>query len=266
IMFKSLKLYTGETLDLERFLPNLVSFGYKRQESVAEEGDFSRRGEIIDIFPATFELPIRIHLDLDKISSIKTFNPNEGITLWQHEMAIILPIKKAHPIKPIAFKEDFPIESFVDINIGDYVVHTRHGIGKFLGYEKIKKGDKYVDHLVVEYDRSEKLYVPVSDMNLVQKYIAFQVRTPKLSRLGTKEWNRAKERAKKGIQKLAWDLLSLQAMRMRIGGNRFAADSAWQMQFEETFPFKETPDQIKAMVEVKRDMEGPKPMDRHNQQ
>ncbi|MFA6349975.1 MAG: transcription-repair coupling factor [Candidatus Omnitrophota bacterium] len=261
-MFKSLKLYTGETLNLEHFLQSLVSFGYKRQESTAEEGDFSRRGEVIDVFPATFELPIRIHLDLDKISSIKTFKPNEGIALWQHEMVIILPIKKAHPIKTIAFKEDFPLDNFVDINIGDYVVHTRHGIGKFLGYEKIKKGDKRIDHLVVEYDRSEKLYVPVSDMNLVQKYIAFQVRKPKLNRLGTKEWNRIKERAKKGIQKLAWDLISLQAMRLSIGGHKFPADSSWQAQFEKTFPFQETPDQITAMQEVKHDMESAKPMDR----
>lgn len=261
-MFKSLKLYTNATINPEQLLETLTNFGYKRQAICSEEGDFSRRGEVIDIYPATFELPIRIHLDLDRISSIKSFNPNEGIPLWQHEMVIILPIKKSRPTKAFTFKEEIPLDNFVDINTGDYVVHSRHGIGRFLGYEKIKKGEKGIDHLVVEYDRAEKLYVPVTDMNLVQKYIAFQARSPKLNRLGTKEWNRAKERAKKGIQKLAWDLLSLQALRLSIGGYRFAPDTAWQAQFEKTFPYKETPDQIKAMEDVKQDMESAKPMDR----
>ena len=261
-MFKSLKLYLGGVVDLEHILTTLVGFGYKRQEAVSEEGEFSRRGGVIDIFPHTFELPIRIDLDVDKVASIKTFNPSTGSPLWEHQMVIILPAKKTQHLKTISFSEEFPLENFLDINIGDYVVHNQHGIGRFLGLDKIKTGDIYKEHLVIEYDRQEKLYVPIKQMHLVQKYIAFQVRKPRLYRLGTKEWLRTKENVKKGIQRLAWGLLSLQAMRLSVSGFKYSTDSEWQKQFEATFPYQETPDQIKATAEVKADMESPKPMDR----
>jgi transcription-repair coupling factor (superfamily II helicase) len=261
-MFKSLKLYTTSTVNLDNILTTLVEFGYKRQERVQEEGDFARRGSIIDIFPFTFELPIRIELDLDKIIAIKTFNPENGRPLWNHKMVIILPIKKTHGLKTAVFSEEFPVENFLDLDIGDYVVHTQHGIGRFLGLEKIKIGNKFKDHLAIEYDRQEKLYVPVESMHLVQKYIAFSVRRPKLYRLGTKQWQHDKARVKKGIQKMAWELLSLQAIRMSTNGFAYSSDTDWQKQFEATFPYLETPDQVKTTQEVKRDMESPKPMDR----
>ena len=261
-MFKSLKLYSGLNVDLERLFRDLVDFGYKRQDAVLVEGDFSRRGGLIDIFPNSFELPIRIELDNDLIASIETFNPSSGESLWGHRMVIVLPIRKSGTLKTTPITEDFPLSNFLDLNIGDYVVHNQHGIGKFLGLDKIKVQDKYKDHLVIEYDRQEKLYVPVESMHLVQKYIAFQIRRPKLYRLGGKEWTRVKERARRGIQKMAWDLLSLQAMRVSTKGFAYSKDSDWQVQFEKSFPYEETPDQIKVTLEVKQDMESGKLMDR----
>lgn len=261
-MFKSLKLYIGKPVDLESMLSMLVDFGYKRQDSVSMEGDFSRRGGIIDIFPNLFELPVRIELDNELIASVKTFNPSTGEPLWEHKMVIVLPIKKIAHLKTSTFSEEIPLNNFVDLNVGDYVVHNDYGIGKFLGLQKIKIKDKYEDHLVIEYDRQEKLYVPTEQMNLVQKYIAFQIRRPKLYRLGSREWLRTKERARRGIQKMAWELLSLQAMRLSSQGFAFSKDTQWQKEFEDTFPYEETPDQVKATSEVKQDMELPKPMDR----
>jgi len=261
-MFKSLKLYIGLTLDLETIISTLVEFGYTRQDKVLEEGDFSRRGGIIDIFPFAFELPVRIEFDNNNVVSVKTFNPSTGEPLWEHRMVIILPVKKTAASKTIAFSEEFPLSNFIDLNIGDYVVHNQHGIGRFLGIDKIKIKDKSKDHLIIEYENQEKLYVPIDQMNLVQKYIAFYVRRPKLYKLGSKEWQRTKEKARKGIQKLAWELLTLQAMRISSQGFPFSQDTYWQKEFEETFPFKETPDQINATVEVKQDMESAKPMDR----
>ena len=261
-MFKSLKLYTGCQIELEKILGGLVELGYKRQDAIADEGDFSRRGEIIDIFPSTFELPIRISLDLETVASIKTFVPRTGELLWEHQMVIILPARSSHSFRTAVFSEEVPVSSFVDLSIGDYVVHNKHGIGRFLGLQKIKIQNKPRDHLVIEYERQEKLYVPVDQMNLVQKYIAFNIRRPKLNRLGTREWLRTKERAKKGIQKMVWDILSLQAMRMSMPGFAYSADSEWQRQFETTFPYKETPGQVKALTDVKEDMEQSKPMDR----
>ncbi|MDD2680398.1 MAG: transcription-repair coupling factor, partial [Candidatus Omnitrophica bacterium] len=234
----------------------------KRQDAVLAEGDFSRRGGLVDIFPSSFELPIRIELDNDLIASIRTFNPATGEALWQHRIIIILPIRKPGSLKTTPITEDFPLANFLDLNIGDYVVHNQHGIGKFLGLDKIRVQDKYKDHLVIEYDRQEKLYVPVESMHLVQKYIAFHIRRPKLYRLGGKEWSRVKERARRGIQKMAWDLLSLQAMRVSTKGFTYAKDTDWQVQFEESFPYEETPDQVKVTLEVKQDMESGKLMDR----
>ncbi len=261
-MFKSLKLFCGQNIDTERLFSELVEFGYKRQVLVAECGDFASRGSIVDIYPGSFELPIRLELDNDILSSLKSFNPSSGQVLWQHRIAIILPFRKSPATNNFEFSEEFPLNNFVDIGVGDYVVHNQHGVGRFLGFEKIKLRDKLVNHLVIEYDLKEKLYVPLESMHLVQKYIAFAARRPKLYRLGSAEWKRTKERTRHGIQKMAWDLLTLQAMRLAVGGFRFSADTQWQADFEKTFPYSETPDQVKATVEVKQDMESGKPMDR----
>ncbi|MDO8662820.1 MAG: transcription-repair coupling factor [Candidatus Omnitrophota bacterium] len=261
-MFKSLKIYSGQEIDLERLSSGLVEFGYKRQDAVLTEGDFSRRGAITDIFPNSFELPIRIELNNNIISSIKTFNPSTGEPLWEHRMVIILPIAKRSSLKTTPITEDFPLSSFLDLNIGDYVVHNQHGIGRFFGLQKIKVKDKPKDHLVIEYDRQEKLYLPVESMHLVQKYIAFHTRRPKLYRLGGKEWSRVKQRALKGIQKMAWDLLSLQAIRISSQGFVYSKDTDWQVKFEESFPYTETPDQLTATSDVKQDMESGRLMDR----
>jgi transcription-repair coupling factor (superfamily II helicase) len=262
LIFKSLKLYSGQVLDLEQVSASLTDFGYRRQEAVLAEGDFARRGNLVDIFPVSFELPIRIELNNEVVASIKSFNPSTGEPLWEHRIVIILPITKTHSLKSTPITEDFPLANFLDLNIGDYVVHNQHGIGRFLGLDQIKVQDKKRDHLVIEYDRQEKLYVPVDSMHLVQKYIVFHAKRPKLYRLGGKEWSRVKQRARKGIQKLAWDLLTLQAMRASFKGFAYPKDTEWQVQFEESFPYTETPDQIKATSEVKDDMQQGKLMDR----
>jgi len=261
-MFKSLKIYVGQEIDFESLLNDLVVFGYKRQDAVLVEGDFSRRGGLIDIFPNSFELPVRIELDNNSIRSIRTFNPSNGEALWQHNMLILLPIRKPGSLRVTPITADLPLTGFLDLSVGDYVVHNQHGIGRFLGLIKIKHQDKIKDHLVIEYDRQEKLFVPVESMHLVQKYIAFHAKRPKLYRLGGREWSRVKERARKGIQKMAWDLLSLQAMRISTKGFTYSRDTDWQREFEELFPYEETLDQLNATLEVKKDMESGKLMDR----
>ncbi|MBU0709866.1 MAG: transcription-repair coupling factor [Candidatus Omnitrophica bacterium] len=261
-MFRSLKIYLGLTVKLDQLLADLLEFGYRREDGVAEEGDFARRGGIIDVFPFAFQLPVRIELSGDQIISVKSFNTETGKPLWEHKIIIVLPIKKSHSPKTIPFKEEFPLSNYIDLDIGDYVVHNLYGIGRFRGLEKIKIKDQSKDHLVIEYDLGEKLYVPVDQMHMVQKYIAFQIRRPKLYRLGTRQWQRTKNKTRKAIQKLAWELLSLQAMRLSSKGFAYSADSDWQEQFEKTFPYQETLDQASANSQVKKDMESIKPMDR----
>lgn len=261
-MFTSIKLYIRQAIDRETLVRQLASFGYSRRDAVGDEGDFSVRGGIIDVFPSTFELPVRIDLESDTIESIRSFDAVRGQPVWDHTILIILPFKKSATARLKTFNEKFPLEKFIDISIGDYVVHNSYGVGRFLGIQKMRSRDSDVDTLVIEYDRQEKLFVPVGQMHLVQKYISFHVKRPKLNRLGSKEWQRIKNRARKGAQRYAWELLSLQAMRMSAEGYEFGPDTEWQAQFEKTFPFTETPDQVTALAQVKKDMETRRPMDR----
>ncbi|MDD5436741.1 MAG: transcription-repair coupling factor [Candidatus Omnitrophica bacterium] len=265
-MFDSIKIYPGEEIDIEGLSVSLVNYGYRACKRVSEEGDFARVGDTITIYPITFEYPLRIELLHDRVERIRSVDPITYENIQDHTVAIVLPIsgmvKRRIRRKEMGFVEESPIDNFVDIEPGDYIVHVDHGIGKYLGVEKIKIDKKYVDHLVVEYAGSEKLYLPFTDLDRLHKYLAFEKRLPKLNKLGSKLWKSAKERAKKGVYKIAVELLELQAKRAASHGQKFSPDTEWQKELEKDFPYKETPDQIKAVIEVKRDMESLRPMDR----
>lgn len=253
-MFKSLKLYTGEQIRLEEILSSLTGLGYKRQTLAKEEGDFSLRGEILDIFPAAFECPVRISLDYDKIESINSLDPQNYRRLWKHQLIIILPLRRPYQLQTTVSSEDLPLSLFLELKKGDLVVHTSHGIGRFIGRQE--------DSFVIEYANKEKLFVPAKDCHLIQKFIGLKGARPKINRLGTNEWQKTKNRIRKGIAVTAVGLLRNQAQRAQAEGFSFSKDSPWQKEFEKTFPYQETPDQIKASQEVKKDMESPHPMDR----
>ncbi|MFZ5800976.1 MAG: transcription-repair coupling factor [Candidatus Omnitrophota bacterium] len=261
-MFRSLKLYSGLKIDLDGLAAILCDFGYHRQKTVVEERDFAVRGAVVDVFPAGFEYPVRLELDLDQVRSIYSFDLTSGKNIWQHQIVIILPNKKPAAKAFLEFNEEFPLSNFLELEKGDYVVHNRYGIGRFLGEENAKVREEVKKHLVVEYAGGDRLFVPYQDSHLIQKYIGFEFKRPKLFRLGSKEWLRIKERARKGAYKLAGELLQTQALRYSLTGFTFSADSEWQGEFEKSFPFKETQDQLRATAEVKRDMEANYPMDR----
>ena len=174
-MFQSLKLYKKQDIQLDSLMHDLTEFGYTRHEHVQEEGDFSRRGEIIDIFPSGFELPVRIELDNNTISSIKSFNIPDAKALWDHQMLIILPryIRTKYRIQQ--FKEEMPLNGILDLAKGDYVVHIQYGIGRFKGVEKLTIAGKQVDHIVIEYLGHEKLFVPMQNMSLIRNMRVFLI-------------------------------------------------------------------------------------------
>lgn len=149
-----------------------------------------------------------------------------------------------------------------DLKVGDYVVHTNHGIGRYMGIEKLSVGEAERDYLVIKYQGEDKLYVPTEQSNMLQKYFSQEGAAPKLSKLGGNEWNKIKNKVKAAVKDLAEDLLGLYAVRQSQAGHAFNKDTPWQAEFEEAFPFEETPDQLKAIEEVKKDMELPRPMDR----
>jgi transcription-repair coupling factor (superfamily II helicase) len=274
-MFKMLKIYRNQEIRLEDLLRQLSGFGYSHQTKVAEEGDYAHRGSLIDIFPFTFEYPLRIELAINNIESIKSFDIPSQRLLWEHQMAIILSFKRRHrsyvdtfvaPSKEKVYirteGENVPLENFLDLTVGDYVVHVEHGIGKFKGFKKLAHKGKMIDHLVISYLGADMLYVPMSEVHLVSRYIAFEAGRPKLSRLGSNDWRKIKERTRRAVRSLALDMLNVQAARQALSGFSFSADTSWQKDFQVQFPFEETPGQIRALEEVRQDMESDKPMDR----
>ncbi len=265
-MFEAIRIYLNEEVDLEKLALNLVEFGYHACKRVSEEGDFARLGDTLTLYPLTFVYPLRIELEGVRVERIRSLDPITYEAIEDHKAAIILPIKgiakKKLKTRLLEAGEESPIDNFVDIEVFDYVVHVDHGIGKYLGIEKVKIQNYYVEHYVIEYADHDKLYVPFSDLNKIQKYLGFEKREPKLYKLGTKLWKGVKDRVKSAVNKVAVDLLELQAKRSAVEGFKFSPDTEWQKEFEKEFPYKETPDQARSTIEVKKDMESVKPMDR----
>ncbi len=153
---------------------------------------------------------------------------------------------------------------FADVKAGEYVVHMEHGIGLYEGLVKLELSGVAREYLQVSYAQNDKLYVPVHQADRLSRYVGAGDSgiPPAITRLGTADWQTVKERAKKAVEEIAEDLLVLYAERELVTGHAFGADSAWQEEMEAAFPFQETEDQMRAIADVKRDMESEEPMDR----
>jgi transcription-repair coupling factor (superfamily II helicase) len=154
------------------------------------------------------------------------------------------------------------LQSWTELTPGDLVVHVHHGIGIYRGLERLSIGGGERDYLHIEYAGGDALYVPTDQIALVARYIGVEGQTPQIHRLGGAEWDREKRRVRERAREMARELLELYAARERAKGHAFSPDTPWQHELEQAFPFEETPDQLKAIEEVKRDMESPRPMDR----
>jgi len=169
-------------------------------------------------------------------------------------------IAKTGRKKPPAISR--PILSQTEIQPGEYVVHVGCGIGKYLGLYEIRTSGQLQEVLAVEYADGAKLYVPVAQSHLLSRYMGVGRRRPQLHRLGGGRWDRQKEAAEQAIMDMSASLLETQAAREMLRGHAFPPDDKWMHEFEASFPFEETPDQARAITEVKQDMESHKPMDR----
>ncbi len=154
------------------------------------------------------------------------------------------------------------IQSFNDLKVGDYVVHENHGLGIYQGIENIEREWTSKDYMKISYAQGGCLYIPATQLDLIQKYADSSAKMPKLNHLGTQEWGKAKSRVKKAVEEIAKDLVELYAKRQDATGYVFGEDTVWQREFEEMFPYEETEDQIMAIEDTKRDMESSKVMDR----
>ncbi|GEN44737.1 transcription-repair coupling factor [Alkalibacillus haloalkaliphilus] len=154
------------------------------------------------------------------------------------------------------------IKSYQELETGDYVVHTNHGIGKYLGIETMQVNNVHKDYMVLRYSGNDKLFVPVEQIDQVQKYVGSEGKEPKLYRLGGTEWKKVKSRVQSSVEDIADDLIQLYAEREASKGYAFSKDSEMQKDFEAAFPYEETEDQLRCIEEVKDDMERERPMDR----
>ncbi len=154
------------------------------------------------------------------------------------------------------------IQSFSELKAGDYVVHENHGLGIYQGIEKMEVDKVAKDYMKISYAGGGNLYIPATQLDLIQKYASADAKKPKLNRLGGQEWHRTKTKVRGAVKEIAKDLVELYAARQQQEGFVYEKDTVWQREFEEMFPFEETEDQLLAIADTKRDMESKKIMDR----
>lgn len=154
------------------------------------------------------------------------------------------------------------IKSYTELKVGDYVVHQNHGIGKYMGIGTLEVGGIHKDYMHIMYAGGDKLSVPIEQIDMIQKYVGSEDKEPKVYKLGGNEWQRVKNKVRSSVQDIADDLIKLYAERQAAPGYGFEKDSPEQQEFEGMFPYEETPDQLRAIEEIKKDMEKNRPMDR----
>ena len=154
------------------------------------------------------------------------------------------------------------IQSFSELNVGDYVVHENHGLGIYRGIEKVTVDKIVKDYIKIEYSGKSNLYILATQLDMLQKYAGADAKAPKLNKLGGQEWKKTKTRVRGAVKNIAKDLVALYAVRQSQNGYQYGPDTVWQKEFEEMFPFEETEDQLNAIEAAKHDMESRKIMDR----
>jgi transcription-repair coupling factor (superfamily II helicase) len=168
--------------------------------------------------------------------------------------------KKTRKLKTMSDAQK--IKSYQDLKVGDYVVHVNHGIGKYMGIQTKEILGIHKDYLHIKYKGKDELFVPVDQIDLVQKYVGSEEKEPKVYSLGGTEWQRVRSKVQSAVKDIAEDLIKLYAEREATRGHAFAPDTAWQREFEAMFPYNETDDQLRCIAEIKKDMERARPMDR----
>lgn len=258
------RLSVGDIYNRDSLEDLLQHLNYQKKEFVSRPGDYSVRGSLVDIYPFTYRSPVRLDFRLDKLTTIRDFSPVDGKSFSHYEEVYLLPLTGELKDKISRARERFEsyeaLTDYKDLEAGDFVVHFEYGIGRFLGTKVIQTSGAKKRHLAIEYADKEILYVDINDP--VERYIGGEGAAPRLTRLNTKDWEKAKEKTRLAVQSVARGLLDLQAKRSLRHGTSFPKDVPWQREFEAEFPFELTPDQAQAVHEVKKDMESEHPMDR----
>ena len=260
---KSIKNYQGKLSYIKDEIKAKIIQGWSIILTTSFEGQARRLSDIFsDPNPnSNFEILS------DENPNIVLSTLSSGIELSDIKIMIITDHeifgKSYRKRKHFKSKSSRPIDTFLDLRPGDYVVHINHGIGIFRNIERMTAGGLERDFIVIDYTDNDKLYVSLDQINLVQKYIGVEGRKPRIDTLGKKSaWNKIKERVKESVEEIAQNLIKIYSKRSALLGFRYPPDTQWQEEFESLFEYEETPDQLTAIEDVKDDMESDKPMDR----
>ncbi|MHC4560828.1 MAG: CarD family transcriptional regulator, partial [Planctomycetota bacterium] len=252
---KATSVWAGHKAALEE----LVTEGKQGKEVqlyCESSAEIKRVGEIVR--EINKEIPAKFRLLLGFIHQGFVINSINTIVISHHELFGQYSLRRRR--RPA--RATSPVDTLSDLQEGDYVVHASYGIGKFSGVKTIKEKGGTNEYLTIEYANSVKIQVSVRNIALVQKYIGSSPKRPKLSKVGSKRWQKQKEKVASSVRDLAAELLEIQAKRQGAGGIAFGEDSSWQVEFEESFAYQETPDQTTAAEHIKADMQQAIVMDR----
>ncbi|KIH70425.1 transcription-repair coupling factor [Salinicoccus roseus] len=264
ISVRPTEIYYGQYDILASNLNKMLNDGYMINIVLRDEDEIDKTRQLLE--------------DLKIPSYIEEIPVDSGIVLTQGTLSkgFILPFMKVAVLgskelynktarkkkraKKISNAEK--IKSYQELNVGDYVVHVHHGVGRYLGIETLEVGGIHNDYMKLQYKGTDQLYIPVDQMDLVQKYIASDDGQPKMHKLGGTEWKKTKAKVEANVNEIAEELIKLYQERSQAEGFSFSDDTDMQSSFEERFPYEPTPDQSASINEIKKDMESLRPMDR----
>ena len=238
------------------FLITVITRSPKRIKEILSEHSIPN---IIDTTPTNCLDKRAVHIIEGSLNQGWSFGSGKNKTILLTDLELFGMVKEPTFKKRKQFKKTpLPLE----LHIGDYIVHENHGIAQFTGTSNIETNGEMREYIVLQYAENDKLYLPTDHLDLISAYLATDDNPPRLSRLHTTDWARAKARVRESTQQMARELLRLYADRETAQGHSFSQDTVWQEELESSFQFEETPDQARTIVEVKQDMELNKPMDR----
>lgn len=243
--------FFGNINYLKEQLEGLIKDGWSVYIFADSANQALRINEILKDFPSIEIVPL-------SISSGFSIPEEKIIVIQENEIFG----RRRHIPKSVKYVKSAVIDTFVELNPGDYVVHVNYGIGLFKGIERVRAMGNERDYIKIEYADEESVCIPIEQVNLVQRYIGNEGDAPKLDRLGSKSWENRKNKVKKSVEDIAERLIQLYSKRKAARGFPFPKDNEFQTAFEAAFPYEETDDQLTCIADVKADMERPQPMDR----
>ncbi len=256
--------FNGHFATLTEALSRWRAEGFTVRIVVADEHQAEHLRQILRDHDA--EVPIAAALDAPESPAIVVGECSSGIAISAIGLVLLTEAEvfgsRRRTLRRPKYQRGAALTAFTDLEVDDLVVHEDHGIGRYLGLRTMSVGDRDGDFLLLEYAEGGRLYVPVERLDLVSKYLGGDAGAARLDRMGGASWQRVKESVRAALREMAEGLLKLYAQRAVAEGHAFAGDSPWQREFEASFRFEETPDQLRAIQEVKRDMQTSRPMDR----